>query len=267
MSLKIAARMGFASACAILIVFLGCSGDQLIGSRIENRAPEVWLSSGPVEGDTTGYQVHFYWGGWDPDGEIRDFEYAIVDGDPFGFSQEDTTGRDKWSMTSSFDSVFKVSADDSARSVTFHNYLYTRYDKTHTFFLRAVDLEGKRSEPVYRSFTAWTLAPFAQITLPKAPVPATKVGQLGKVVRFEWKGTDPIDSPDNTQDPDSVRYMYHRVDSPLGTYRPGFYIIGDLNKHPLKYDSFWSPWIYYRAPGDSGRSTVLGDDEILEMRR
>ena len=266
MSLKIAARMCFASACAILVVFFGCSGDHLIGSHADNRAPEVWLSSGPVEGDTTGYQVHFYWGGWDPDGEIRNFEFAIVDGDPFGFNQEDTAGSDKWSTTSSFDSVFRVSADDSAREVTLNNYLYTRYDKTHTFFLRAVDLEGKRSEPVYRSFTAWTLAPFVQITLPHAPVPADKVGQLGKVITFKWLGRDPIDSPDNLQDPDSVRYMYHRVDSPGFGYWPSFDIVADLNRNPGRYERNWSRWVYYRAPGDSGRSTVLGDDEILEMR-
>ncbi|MGD1048961.1 MAG: hypothetical protein ABR899_09480, partial [Candidatus Krumholzibacteriaceae bacterium] len=124
-------------------------------------------------------------------------------------------------------------------------------------------MEGKRSEPVYRSFTAWTLAPFAQITLPAAS--RTGTGQLGKVVTFKWKGTDPIDSPNNLQDPDSVRYMYSRVDSPPGRYNPGFAIIDDLNNNPLRYERRWSPWIWYRAPGDSGRSTVLGDDEILEM--
>ena len=251
---------------AAFAVFFGCD-KSFIGPAAQNKAPEVWLSSGPVEGDTTGYQVHFYWGGWDPDGEVKNFEFVVADGNPIGFKQEDTTGLDKWTTTSLHDSVYRVTANDTFRQVVISGNHYTRYDKTHTFFLRAVDLEGKRSEPVYRSFTAWTLAPFAQITLPHAPVPADKVGQLGKVIKFEWKGTDPIDSPDNTQDPDSVRYMYHRVDSPGFGYKPSFDIVADLNRNPLRYEGNWSPWIWYRAPGDSGRSTVLGDDEILEMRR
>ncbi len=256
------------AACAMLLAALGCSENSLIGSGAENRAPEVWLSSGPVEGTTTGYQVHFYWGGWDPDGEIRNFEFVIADGNPFGFDRQDTTGLDKWRRTAAFDSVIRVSANDTASmdSVRDGGAWYTRYDRTHTFFLRAVDLEGKRSEPVYRSFTAWTLAPYVQITAPRPPTPADKVAQLSTRIKWEWKGIDPIDSPENVQDPDSIRYMYHRVDSG-GMYKPAFNIVNDLNKQPRRYEKDWSRWIAYRAPEDSGRSTTLGDDEILEVNR
>ena len=52
----------FASVLSLAIL-IGCSEDLYIGEKKLNKPPEVWLSSGPVEGDTTGYQVHFYWGG------------------------------------------------------------------------------------------------------------------------------------------------------------------------------------------------------------
>jgi hypothetical protein len=265
------ARIGMRSlsgaAFAILIALFGCSEDAMIGAGIENESPEVWLSSGPVEGTTTGYQVHFYWGGWDPDGEIRHFEFVVVDGFPLGFHREDTSGIDKWSRTSAFDSIFKVSADDSAKDVDYGGHIYTRFDRAHTFFIRAVDLEGRRSDPVYRSFTAWTLAPYIEITMPRAPSDRDATVSLGKVIKWEWRGFDPIDSPDNTQDPESIRYLYHRVDSPGYGYKPDYNIVQDLNENPWRYEEDWSPWIYYRALGDSGRSTMIGDDEILELRR
>jgi hypothetical protein len=257
----------FGAALATLVVLFGCSEDVIVGAGTENKSPEVWLSSGPVEGTTTGYQVHFYWGGWDPDGEIRNFEFVVVDGFPLGFHRQDTSGLDKWSRTTVFDSVFKVSADDSAEDVTYGSYVYTRSERTHTFFLRAVDLQGKRSDPVFRSFTAWTLAPYIEITTPRPPSDRNATVTLGRVIKFGWRGTDPIDSPDNVQDPDSIRYMYHRVDSPGYGYKPDYDIVNDLNENPWRYEANWSPWISYHAPGDSGRSTWLGDDEVLELRR
>ena len=258
------AAAGFAAAA--LVIALGCSEDTLMGVRSENRPPEVWLSSGPVEGDTTSYQVHFYWGGWDPDGEISGFEYVIAPGNPFGFNREDTTGLDKWRHTASYDSVFRVSASDSARIIRLGNTRYTRYDMTHTFFIRAVDRQGKRSEPTYRSFTAWTLAPYVTIDRPVPPASGS-VQTLAPVITFGWTGRDPIDGPDNLQDPDSIRYLVHMIVDRTGMYNPEFDIVADLNADPAHYEDSWSRWIWYRAPEDSGRQTIIGDDEILEMNR
>jgi hypothetical protein len=238
-----------------------CSEGVFTGKPDQNEAPEIWLSSGPVEGDTTGYQVHFYWSGWDPDGEIEYFEFVVVEGDPYGFSPADTAGLDKWTRTSVHDSTFRVPADGNPRPWEV-NELYTRYDKTHTFFIRAVDLEGKRSEPADRSFTAWTLAPTALIDRPVGDVRT-----YSTVITFGWTATDPIDSPSNVQDPDSIRYLYTQILNKEGIYDPYFAIIPDLNENPEDYEHLWGPWIHYRAPGDSGRETILGDDEILEINR
>jgi hypothetical protein len=168
---------------------------------------------------------------------------------------------ENWIQTSVHDSVFRVPANDNPRPWE-ENDFFTRYDKTHTFFIRAVDLQGKRSKPAYRSFTAWTLAPTIQID---APVGTSRT--YSTVITFRWTGNDPIDSAQNTQEPDSVRYMWSQILNKEGIYDPAFNIISDLNKNPQDYEHLWGPWVWYRADGDSGRATILGDDEILELNK
>ena len=254
-------RITVSAVFLLLLLNIGCSEDLYIGTQKDNIRPEVWLSSGPVEGDTTNYQVHFYWGGWDPDGEISYFEFVVVDGNPIGFNQDDTTGLDKWLRTSVYDSVFRVTADDIPLNVTINNNLYTKYQRTHTFFIRGVDQYGYRSEPQYRSFTAWTLAPYVIIDRPvDSPV-------LGRVITFHWVGRDPIDDPANTQDPDSVRWLWGLLYDSNGVYNPAFDMPTDLNNNPWRYENRWQSWVAYSAPGDSGKETTLGDDEVLELNR
>ncbi len=241
-------------------LLLGCAEDIYIGKDPSNTPPEVWLSSGPVEGDTTAYRVHFYWGGWDPDGEIKYFEFVIAEGNPTGFNPDDTTGTGKWTRTSGYDSVFNVTADGSPRPYT-GNKLYTIYDKTHTFFIRAVDHQGKRSTAAFRSFTAWTLAPTVTIDEPRLVGSGTQ--SYSTVITFGWEGRDPIDDPTNTQEPQDIRYMWRVNLDTEGIYSDTFNTVRELNKNPWRYEHIWSPWISYRAEGDSGRTTVIGDDEIL----
>ncbi len=256
---KILISVMIISFLAAAVMLAGCSDGVYTGNRNENEAPELWLSSGPVEGDTTGYQVHFYWSGWDPDGEIDFFEFKVVDGDPIGF--DPAVLMEEWPKTWGHDSVFSVPADENPRPWE-ENPLYTKYDKTHTFFIRAVDLDGKRSELAYRSFTAWTLAPTIKI---ERPIGTSRT--YSTVITFGWTGIDPIDGPNNKQDPDSIRYLWSQVVNKEGIYDPSFNIIADLNLNPEDYEAMWSPWIFYRAEGDSGRETMLGDDEILELNR
>ena len=248
--------------CSI-VAFIGCSED-FSGFPDTNKKPEVWLSSGPVEGDTTGYQVHFYWSGWDPDGEISFYEFVIAEGNPTGFNPQDTTGIDKWSRTTVHDSVFRVTADESPRPFK-PNTNYTRYDKTHTFFIRAVDYQGQRSDATFRSFTAWTLAPTVLINEPGLQGSGTQ--SYSTVITFGWEGSDPIDDPTNTQEPRDIRHMWGINLDTDGVYSDTFNTVRELNTNPWRYEHLWSPWIPYRAEGDSGRTTVIGDDEILTVSK
>ena len=95
-----------------VVMFLGsCSTSGPEGERLENLPPTVWLSSAPPEGTTEKYTIHLYWGGWDPDGEIAYYEYAITDNGGGTFVPSDTMGADKWSKVFANDSIFTFSAD------------------------------------------------------------------------------------------------------------------------------------------------------------
>ena len=241
----------------LLAMLFGCSEDVYIGDLEVNQQPQVHLTNGPVEGDTVSYQVHFYWLGYDEDGRVDYYEVALSEGNPIGFDPADTTGIDKWTKIYSTDTLLIVEASDYDTTVTINFSLYGLYDKTHTFFLRSVDNRGMRSEVVSRSFTAFTLAPTVLITFPTNPSPGS--GQfLANRVTFFWKGKDPIDSPWNYQEVESVRYFCKQYYG---------YNVDDINREPERFESWWTPWIATDAEGDSGVTTIVGDDEFLQIGR
>jgi hypothetical protein len=238
-----------------VLLFSACDNDSFFGDNLENSPPTIRFVYGPPESGYTVYQIHLYWMGHDPDGKIDHYEYVIADGDPLGFDPADTTGLDKWTSTELTEIELEVSADEMDTTVTIDHNQYARYSKMHTFFVRAVDGGGARSETIYRSFNAFTLAPHIFITIPP-PESTVKTQFLPPIIKFEWEGKDPIDTPQNYQAVDSVRFMHAEYSS---------YIVERLNKHPENFEDSWSPWYAFEAPGDSGKSTLLGDDEILEL--
>jgi hypothetical protein len=252
-------RSAFAIALAVMVfsffLYIGCGEEPYSGVYKTNEQPTVRITNGPAEGDSIEYRIHFYWLGYDPDGTIDYYEYVLSEGDPIGFNPEDTAGANKWKRINGSDTVLRVIADEYDDNVKINNNLYGKYKKTHTFFIRAVDNRGTRSAPAYRSFTAWTLAPYVYIQTPVNPNP-TSSQVLNPITVFSWEGKDPIDSPWNTQDVDSIRYMW-------GVWSAD--VLADLNANPDKYERKWSPWFSYEAPGDTGTSTILGDDEVLKL--
>ncbi|MBN2185350.1 MAG: hypothetical protein JW746_08485 [Candidatus Krumholzibacteriota bacterium] len=251
-----------ASISLSVILSAGCDG-VFTGSEAGNQRPEMWMSSGPVEGSLTGYQVHFYWSGWDPDGEISHFEICIVDGaEGIGFLEADTTGADKWFRTTVHDTIFRVMANENPQPYDSNdvNSVYTKYDLAHTVFMRAVDRQGLESEVVFRSFTAWTISPYVDITHPPDGTYA-----YSTVITFRWVGVDPIDSRSNTQDPDLVRYFSYQLPDFLPD---SFSIYRDLNEHPLAYEDEWSPWIPYSTDVNApGRTVKVGVNETLALNK
>jgi hypothetical protein len=242
---------GAVLAAGLLYLF-GCDEDALVGVGTRNVPPSVRLTSGPPEGDTTSYQIKFSWIGNDPDGRVDHYEYAICDGNPFGFDPADTTGPDKWRKTFRTDSLFRFTTNAYDRKIS---DVYGWYQQLHTFFVRAVDNAGARSQAVYRSFTARNISPFVTIESPRNPFP-NQVQILPPVVKFSWTGHDPTDTPWQTQDVDSVRYLVMK-------YRNDVY--DSMSKNIAAFEKLWCPWRAYDAVGDSGRSTTIGDDELMEV--
>lgn len=156
----------FLTILVALALFAGCSSTERAGELVENQRPTVWLSAAPPEGTVSHYKVHLYWGGWDPDGEISYYEYVITDN---GYGTSNPTlleNDDDWQRVYRNDSVFVFTADELGDPTP--DDMVAEFQQTHTFYIRSVDEHGLHSsESVHRSFTASTLSPEVNITIPR----------------------------------------------------------------------------------------------------
>ncbi len=92
------------------------------------------------------------------------------------------------------------------------------------------------------------------------PPPAGGIQVLPRIITFGWhSGLD--------EDPRAVRHMWSLVVDTNGVYNPTFDIVRDLNENPWRYEDKWSRWVFYSAPHERGRKTILGDDEPLEVNK
>ena len=235
----------FVLVASLLALFAACASDTLSGDEKKNQAPNVWLSSGPPEGSTGTYTVTLFWGGWDPDGEIRYYEYLVTDNVTGVFNPADTVG-EPWNPVVGNDSTFTFSAD-SLVDVDPPGQKAT-FIRSHTFFIRAVDEDNARSkEPAYRSFTSRTISPEVRVTTPRAELGITPA-DMPPISTISWLATDYIDDDVSKQDPDSVQWAMVST-KPFGDFST---TITYLRTHPDAPE--WYPWAFYRAPNDSGKS-------------
>ncbi len=93
--------------------------------------------------------------------------------------------------------------------------------------------------------------PYVTIYLPK---PVSGIPDYSGVVRFAWSSSG-INRARYT------RYFFTPSVDSTGKYDPTFDLAADLTENPSRYDTLWSEWRPVSAPGDSGVSTIIGDDE------
>lgn len=241
------ARLYGPGLCLALLVAASCAENEFQGTMIRNRPPETWITSGPLEGSTTGSEIKIYWGGHDSDGEIARFEYVMTNNGSGGMSPQDTAGSDKWTRVSFHEQRFHVSADQPDPSRPNSN----KFQRSHTFFVRAVDKQGLADPtPAYRSFTATTQAPEVRILGPVNPRPAD-IQPIPPHILFRWEATD-----ENPDDPaDSTRYvLFH----PAENTEQSLLALQDT-LHLLEDHSEWTPWRAYNYDLDSTRTAVIQD--------
>jgi len=245
--------------------FAGCSSDDsVMGDFVSNSAPDTDVTgTPPVLGSAT-FTVGFNWSGADSDGEVVGFEWRISNNGFDGIIDPGDTLQAKlpWRFTTVMDSLFIVSADmdsfpsdvaDSNQSI--RNY---RHWQTHTFFVRSVDNKGLRDpSPAQVSFTATTVAPIVNITLPPV-VSSISCRGAARVMTFGWNGRD---NDTLGGDPAFSRYLLIPASQGGGAlcltqqkFEEGGYITAD--------DPRWSPWIPYDAPDGSGQRVTLPRQEV-----
>jgi hypothetical protein len=228
---------------AFAAVLAACSDHGTEGTAKPNQPPTVWLSAGPPEGSLSTYRVKLFWGGWDPDGEIKRFEYLISDNKTDVFQPSDTAGV-RWRPVTGNDSTFAFTADHELDTLN-TQHTVTTFTRSHTFFIRAVDRQGLRSrQPAYRSFTSQTLSPDIFVSVPMRN--GFNPGEVPAITTFRWHATDP-DYPEDPQDPDSVQWAM--VPVPAGKNYD--YTIKYLRTRAAEKE--WYPWKWYKAPDDSGK--------------
>jgi len=180
-----------------LVQLAGCS-KHLVVAPNENQRPTVRISSGPI--DTTEvclpspglncYSIMLHWIGYDPDGNIDYFAYAIDPPD---------AGDTSWVHTTEKEKRFSFTGDAQSRRPDSLSLLRG----FHVIVVKAVDDHGLASEPSFRAFYAWTTAPTAQITNPR---PRASPWLLPPSVRFKWDGVD-ADAISGVKRPVSYKYL------------------------------------------------------------
>lgn len=235
---------------------------------VPNRAPVVDLTSGPLDGDADAfYRVHFFWSGFDSDGQVDHYEYLLTDDETTGSLVIDANIYDAlaalgyaWTATGAFDARFVVSADqfpdlDEPADSIYWQPDPLRFHAQHSFFVRAVDDEGAVSTlPAHRTFTATTFAPEASITYPADLGAPGGFDDFSSFVRFRWTGRDSLQDGSEIE-PDSSRTAILPAD-----YFPDDPIAGSLIELP---DSLWGPWTGWNTgPTDSSAG---GQEELLDL--
>jgi hypothetical protein len=159
----------------------GCS-QSLKNTILPNERPTMRLTYAPV--DTTHaefYTYQMYWTGFDADGRVVRYEYAI---DPPSDAGADT----QWVSTIKNEQTFTFSAsvpgDPNATQPISRDF--------HVFAIRALDNRGLYSEPVVRAFYSFGVAPRVIINSPKPN--ALLSPSVTPAVRIAWTGYDYTDA-------------------------------------------------------------------------
>jgi hypothetical protein len=215
--------IGFAAA-VLAAWFLGSCSENPSDVPIPNRAPVVSVSAGPIRDSVDVFIVTFNWNASDDDGQVSHFLFAFDDTMPDDWVRTEAFELQGWVLQAptfaGIDSIFVGQA-------IFERY---RFRGAHTFYLKAVDDDGAESAPVSVSFTAETIAPETQITIPDPGV----IVELGRTFTVSWEGID----LDGTEEPVAYTYRVVPVDNVLFL---GAAAIESTLFDPLSTEEQWSP--------------------------
>jgi len=182
---------GVAAALMVFVAasLVGCARPQSI-VPVPNQRPTLEVTQAPVSANQPFfYGYEFRWAGFDVDGRIDHFRYAL---DPPTTADAETAWVNTTDNRRSF--LFPSSQVDTLTDRTAEGY--------HTLVLQAVDDRGAFSAPVSRSVTSFTIAPIVQIVQPTPNHLFSPT--FGPSFRLGWKGEDPDGRGTNRP----VKYKY-----------------------------------------------------------
>ncbi|HEX7078820.1 MAG TPA: hypothetical protein VF363_10375 [Candidatus Eisenbacteria bacterium] len=176
----------------------GCAKSVKPGKPPQPLSPETQITYAPLQGDTASFRVHFYWSGWDKDGEVVRFRWA-VDADTIKDEHD-------WHSTTSKDTTLLFLVDP------------VKEIQGHVFWVAAEDNDGHiDSTPAKRFFSAKTIPPTSKIDRG----PDGKGLPIGPNFTFEWSGIDPDGGETGGSAPvDSFEYLLLQVRGIADTNTP-----------------------------------------------
>ncbi len=166
----------------LLALLSGCE-KKLVLAPHANERPVASFSRAPSRtGDLYSYTYQMNWTGFDPDGELRGFRYAVDPPAPTAAAPDPDTA---WVSTTAFSGSFEFKATQPQPAPPGTQPLAADY---HVFVLEAVDDRGLTSVPVSVAFNASTIAPTARIV---TPAPSSRYRQfLPPSFTVTWQGSD-----------------------------------------------------------------------------
>ncbi|UCE02318.1 MAG: hypothetical protein JSW67_13905 [Candidatus Latescibacterota bacterium] len=201
------------------------------------------------------HHVRMDFRGADQDGFANRFEY-IVETYPKSISQYSEitvqTPADadpRWKRIEAFN-VELVLAADTLRADPRDDIGDGRFDRWHTFFVRAIDNEGGADPtPAVRTFNAFTLAP-TLLLLPPAEI--GRPAELPSSFVLDWNGSDDVGNGIAFQDPLDVRWVFRPATLNASGRPIGFpEALYDLT------EADWSDWLPWDL--DAGNRVALLD--------
>jgi len=168
---------------ALLALALPACSKQGVIAPNDNQRPVAQFSRAPSRSaDLYSYTYEMFWTGFDPDGEVREFLYAVDPPSPTAAAPEPDTA---WTRTTLTRASFRFDATEPQPAPPGTNPVAVSY---HTLVLKAVDERGLESEPAVVSFNASTVAPSVTII---SPGPSSRSAQfLPPSLYITWVGSD-----------------------------------------------------------------------------
>jgi len=212
-----------------------------------NKIPYIRITGGPPDSLPDSYTARIWWTGWDFDGIIDHYEYALDP--PSAFTEEEVAHPEQHTVDkggalqvrillgpADDSDTLRYSKSDNAQTYTM-DYVQTRdfsrifafptpkadsvsvgsirqpdhqFSGFHTIFVRCQDNDEAYSEVSHLAYTATTVTPQAEITSPKTGTGAPLT--VGTQVEVRWGGTD-ADSPDPKKEPTAYLYKLVRLNA------------------------------------------------------
>ncbi len=241
---------------------VGCSNSVKPPPKPLALDPETELTYAPIDRDTTAFRVRFYWSGYDKDGEVVSFHYAI--------DADTAKPITEWHSTTAKDTTFLFLVDPVLGI------------RTHVFMISAVDNSGGYDHsPARRFFSAKSAPPTSQID--KGPAAFNPI--VGPNFTFEWSGIDPDGGETGGKAPvDSFEYQLLLLGSvadrdtppnhdPLPSYDQAYYVklLNDGNGRTLPGVGLLPPnrhddwvWVGIRGLKNRFRNATPGEYVFAE---